>query len=117
MFDLTSDQHQNCDFQLILPRVNARSEEAWAGQRYLPDAAVAIVVAEDATDAAVGIVAAVVEFDAAAIDVAVVDDNLLNTNHDGILPSSYSRMLSRSEFHVERCWPYLNVILVGWMLA
>jgi len=111
-FALTSNQRQNCDFQLSLLMENARWEEVWEEQRCLFDEAVATAAVGDATDVvAAEMIAAVVvaaaELDEFERDVAVVGDNLQNTNHVAVEKQASSCLMLwlRSDFHVEMCLP------------
>ena len=131
-FALTSNQRQNCDFQLNPLVENARWEEVWEEQRCLLDEAVVTAAVEDATDVAaaemfvVAAAAAAAEIDVFERDVAVVDDNLQNTNHVAVETQTSSCLMLwlRSDYHVETCLPnemrselsvQLNYSVVGYV--
>ena len=119
-FALTSNQRQNYDFLLSLPMESARWEEVWEEQQCLLDEAVVAVAVEDATDVAAAEMFVVVAAAAAVLDeferdVAVVGDNLQNTNHAAVETQTSSCLMLwwRSDFHVEMCLPnemILNLI-------
>ena len=90
---------------------NAHWEEVWEEQQCLLDEAVATAAVGDATDVVVAekivVVAAAAEFDAFERDVAVVGDNLQNTNHAAVETQTSSCLMLwwRSDFHAEMCLP------------